>query len=229
MPSIMITSANRGLGLEFARQYAADGWRIFAACRNPHAAADLRDLARAGPVTIFPMDVTDPQSIERAKAGLAEEAIDVLINSAGIVGKQNQRAGNVDYEVWKQVLDVNTLGPLRVTEAFTDQIVRGERKLVVTITSGMGSLADNISGGAIPYRSSKAAVNMAMRSAAIDLAPRGIACVLVNPGWVKTDMGGQGAPLTATESVAALKRLIASIGLAQSGKFFNYDGREYPW
>jgi NAD(P)-dependent dehydrogenase (short-subunit alcohol dehydrogenase family) len=225
----MITSANRGLGLEFARQYAADGWRIFAACRNPHAAADLRDLARAGPVTIFPMDVTDPQSIERAKAGLAEEAIDVLINSAGIVGKQNQRAGNVDYEVWKQVLDVNTLGPLRVTEAFTDQIVRGERKLVVTITSGMGSLADNISGGAIPYRSSKAAVNMAMRSAAIDLAPRGIACVLVNPGWVKTDMGGQGAPLTATESVAALKRLIASIGLAQSGKFFNYDGREYPW
>jgi NAD(P)-dependent dehydrogenase (short-subunit alcohol dehydrogenase family) len=229
MPSIMITSANRGLGLEFARQYAADGWRIFAACRNPHAAADLRDLARAGPVTIFPMDVTDPQSIERAKAGLAEEAIDVLINSAGIVGKQNQRAGNVDYEVWKQVLDVNTLGPLRVTEAFTDQIARGERKLVVTITSGMGSLADNISGGAIPYRSSKAAVNMAMRSAAIDLAPRGIACVLVNPGWVKTDMGGQGAPLTATESVAALKRLIASIGLAQSGKFFNYDGREYPW
>jgi NAD(P)-dependent dehydrogenase (short-subunit alcohol dehydrogenase family) len=225
----MITSANRGLGLEFARQYAADGWRIFAACRNPHAAADLRDLARAGPVTIFPMDVTDPQSIERAKAGLAEEAIDVLINSAGIVGKQNQRTGNVDYEVWKQVLDVNTLGPLRVTEAFTDQIARGGRKLVVTITSGMGSLADNISGGAIPYRSSKAAVNMAMRSAAIDLAPRGIACVLVNPGWVKTDMGGQGAPLTATESVAALKRLIASIGLAQSGKFFNYDGREYPW
>jgi NAD(P)-dependent dehydrogenase (short-subunit alcohol dehydrogenase family) len=225
----MITSANRGLGLEFARQYAADRWRIFAACRNPDAAEDLGNLARAGFVTIFPMDVTDPQSIKRAKVELAGEAIDVLINSAGIFGKQNQRAGNIDYEIWKQVLDVNTLGPLRVTEAFTDQITRGERKLVVTITSGMGSLADNTSGGAIPYRSSKAAVNMAMRSAAIDLAPRGIACVLVNPGWVKTDMGGGGAPLTVNESVAALKRLIATLGLAQSGKFFNYDGREYPW
>ena len=229
MPSIMITSANRGLGLEFARQYAADGWHIFAACRNPQSAVDLRDLARDGSVTIFPMDVTDPLSVEHAKTEFAGEAVDVLINSAGIFGKQNQKAGSVDYETWKQVLDVNTLGPLRVIEAFIDQITRSDRKLAVTITSGMGSLADNMSGGAIPYRSSKAAVNMVMRSAAIDLAQRGVACVLVNPGWVKTDMGGPGAPLTPAESVAALKRLIATLGFAQSGKFFNYDGREYPW
>jgi NAD(P)-dependent dehydrogenase (short-subunit alcohol dehydrogenase family) len=229
MPSIMITSANRGLGLEFARQYAADGWRIFAACRNPDVAADLSELARAGSVTIFPMDVTDPHSIKRAAANFVNEAIDILVNSAGIFGKQNQKTGNVDYESWKEVLDVNTLGPLRVTEAFSDHVARSERKLVVTITSGMGSLTDNTSGGAIPYRSSKAAVNMVMRSAATDLAPHGIACVLVNPGWVKTDMGGPGAPLTPTESVAALKRLIATLGLAQSGKFFHYDGREYAW
>jgi NAD(P)-dependent dehydrogenase (short-subunit alcohol dehydrogenase family) len=229
MPSIMITGANRGLGLEFARQYAGDGWRIFAACRNPDAAADLRELARAGSVTIFPMDVADPRSVKSAAADFGNEAIDILVNSAGIFGKQNQRTGNVDYESWKQVLDINTMGPLRVTEAFTDHVARSERKLVVTITSGMGSLTDNTSGGAIPYRSSKAAVNMVMRSAAIDLAPRGIACVLVNPGWVKTDMGGPGAVLTPTESVAALKRLIATLGLAESGKFFNYDGREYPW
>ncbi len=229
MPSIMITSANRGLGLEFARQYAADGWRVFAACRNPEVAAELSKLTREASVTILPMDVTDPHSIKRAAAALVNEAIDVLVNSAGIFGKQNQKTGNVDYESWKEVLDVNTLGPLRVTEAFTDHIARSERKLVVTITSGMGSLTDNTSGGAIPYRSSKAAVNMVMRSAAIDLAPRGIACVLVNPGWVRTDMGGPGAPLTPGESVAALKRLIATLRLAHSGKFFNYDGREYPW
>jgi NAD(P)-dependent dehydrogenase (short-subunit alcohol dehydrogenase family) len=106
----MITSANRGLGLEFARQYAADGWRIFAACRNPDVAAELQELKRSGSVTIFPVEVTDPNSIERAKADVANEPIDVLVSSAGIFGKQNQKTGNVDYESWKEVLDVNTLG-----------------------------------------------------------------------------------------------------------------------
>jgi NAD(P)-dependent dehydrogenase (short-subunit alcohol dehydrogenase family) len=229
MPSIMITSANRGLGLEFVRQYAADGWRIFAACRNPDAANDLHKLARTGSITVFPMDVTDLSSVRQAAAGLNDESIDVLLNSAGIIGKPGQRTGHIDYESWEQVLNVNTMGPLRVTEAFVEHVARSDRKLVVTITSGLGSLTDNTSGGSIPYRSSKAAVNMAMRSAAIDLAPRGIACVLVNPGWVKTDMGGPGAPLKPSESVAALKRLIATFGLAHSGKFFHYDGREYAW
>jgi NAD(P)-dependent dehydrogenase (short-subunit alcohol dehydrogenase family) len=126
------------------------------------------------------------------------------------------------------VFDVNTMGPLRVTETFIDHIARSERKLVVTITSGMGSLADNTSGGAIAYRSSKAAVNMAMRSAALDLARRRISCILVNPGWVQTDMGGAGASISPAESVPALRRLIETFGPAQSGKFFHYDGREYP-
>jgi NAD(P)-dependent dehydrogenase (short-subunit alcohol dehydrogenase family) len=229
MPSMMITSANRGLGLEFARQYAADGWRIFAACRNPDAADDLHELTRTGSVTVFPMDVTDLSSVRHTAEGLNDESIDVLLTSAGITGKPGQRTGHIDYESWEQVLNVNTLGPLRVTEAFVEHVARSERKLIVTITSGLGSLTDNTSGGSIPYRSSKAAVNMAMRSAAIDLAPRGIACVLVNPGWVKTDMGGPGAPLTPSESVAARKRLIATFELGHSGKFFHYDGREYAW
>jgi len=229
MSSIMITSANRGLGLEFVRQYAADGWRIFAACRNPDAADDLHKLARDRPITVFPMDVTDLSSVRHAAAGLNDEAIDVLVNSAGIIGKQGQRVGNIDYESWAQVLDVNTIGPLRVTEAFVEHVARSGRKVIVTITSGLGSITDNTSGGSIPYRTSKAAANMAMRSAAVDLAPRGIACVLVNPGWVKTDMGGPSAPLRPSESVAALKSLIATFGMAHSGKFFHYDGREYAW
>jgi NAD(P)-dependent dehydrogenase (short-subunit alcohol dehydrogenase family) len=229
MPAILITSANRGLGLEFVRQYAADSWRIFAACRDPDAADDLHKLARTSAITVFPMDVTDLSSVRRAAANLNDESIDVLVNSAGIIGKPGQRTGNIDYESWAQVLNVNTMGPLRVTAAFVEHVARSERKVVVTISSGLGSIADNTSGGSIPYRSSKAAVNMAMRSAAIDLAPRGIACVLVNPGWVKTDMGGPGAPLTPSESVAALKRLIATFGMAHSGKFFHYDGREYAW
>jgi len=153
----------------------------------------------------------------------------VLINNAGISGAGGQVTGKVDYESWARVLDVNTMGPLRVTEAFIEQLARSDRRLVVTITSGMGSLADNTSGGSIAYRSSKAAVNMVMRSAALDLAPREISCVVVNPGWVKTDMGGPGGRLTAQQSVAALRRLIETFGPAHSGKFYNYDGREYPW
>jgi NAD(P)-dependent dehydrogenase (short-subunit alcohol dehydrogenase family) len=121
------------------------------------------------------------------------------------------------------------MGPLRVLEFFNDHIARSERKLVITITSGMGSPADNTSGGSIAYRSSKAAVNMAMRSAAIDLAPRAITCVLVNPGWVRTDMGGPKAPLSPQESAPAIRRLIETFGPNQSGKFYNHDGREYPW
>jgi NAD(P)-dependent dehydrogenase (short-subunit alcohol dehydrogenase family) len=127
------------------------------------------------------------------------------------------------------VLDSNTMGPMRVSEALVEHVARSKRKLIVTLTSGMGSLADNTSGGYIAYRSSKAAVNMVMRSLAIDLAPRGITCVVVNPGWVQTDMGGAHATLTPAESVTALRRLIETLGAEKSGKFFNYDGRKYAW
>jgi NAD(P)-dependent dehydrogenase (short-subunit alcohol dehydrogenase family) len=231
MPSVLITGANRGLGLEFAKQYAADGWRVFAACRHPAAAAELRQVANEhrDNIAILTMDVTDLSTIEAAAAKLNAEAIDVLMNSAGISGESRQTVGTIDYTAWAQVLDVNTLGPMRVTEAFSNAVGRSDRKLVVTITSGMGSLADNTSGGSIAYRSSKAAVNMVMRTLAIDLAPRGISCVLVNPGWVRTDMGGVHAPLAPADSVTAVRRLIETLGSAQSGKFFNYDGREYPW
>lgn len=231
MPTVMITGANRGLGFEFAKEYAADGWRVFAACRHPTSADSLRLLAECSRdlVEVVTMDVTDPQSVKHAAMQVGDMAIDVLINSAGIAGKPHQRAGNVDYESWATVLNVNTMGPLRVTETFIDHLARSEHKLVVTITSGMGSITDNTSGSSIAYRSSKAAVNMVMRSVAIDFASRGITCVLVNPGWVKTDMGGPGALITPTESVTALKRLMETLGPAQSGKFFHYDGREHPW
>ena len=124
---------------------------------------------------------------------------------------------------------MNTMGPLRVLESFVEHIARSERKLAVTITSGMGSLAGNTTWGSIAYRSSKAAVNMAMRSAAIDLAPSGISCVLVHPGWVRTDMGGPKAPLSPQESVGAMRRLIEHFGPKDSGTFYNYNGHEYPW
>jgi NAD(P)-dependent dehydrogenase (short-subunit alcohol dehydrogenase family) len=231
MPSTLITGANRGLGLEFARQYLADGWRVYAACRDPDLASELRRLADESgqKLQIFPLDVTDRDSVQAAASELDGQAIDLLLNNAGIGGPRGQTIGNIDYEAWAKVLDVNTMGPLRVSEAFVDHVAQSERKLIVTITSGMGSLADNTSGGAYAYRSSKAAVNMVMRSLAIDLAPRGITCVVINPGWVRTDMGGPQATLTPAESVTQLRRLIETLEPAQSGKFFNYDGREYAW
>jgi NAD(P)-dependent dehydrogenase (short-subunit alcohol dehydrogenase family) len=231
MPSVLITSANRGLGLEFAAQYLSAGWRVYAACRHPPAASELGDLAKrkAERITTLAMDVTREESVAAAAAGLRGQSIDLLINSAGIMGAPHQRTGHIDYGSWAEVLNVNTLGPMRVLEAFIEHLVRSDRKLAVTITSGMGSIADNTSGGSIAYRSSKAAVNMAMRSAAIDLRERGIACVVVNPGWVRTDMGGPNATLSVEASVTAMRKLIDTLGPAQSGKFFNYNGREYAW
>jgi NAD(P)-dependent dehydrogenase (short-subunit alcohol dehydrogenase family) len=231
MPSTLITGANRWLGLEFARQYAAEGWQVYATCRDPSSAPELRRVADASDhkVQIMALDVTDLASIKAAATELEGQAIDLLLNNAGVGGTRGQTIGNIDYEAWAHVLDVNTLGPLRVSEAFVDNVARSERKLIVTLTSGMGSIADNTSGGAFAYRSSKAAVNMVMRSLAIDLAPRGITCVVINPGWVRTDMGGPRGTQTPAESAAKLRRLIDNLEPAHCGKFFNHDGREYAW
>jgi NAD(P)-dependent dehydrogenase (short-subunit alcohol dehydrogenase family) len=231
MPTVLITGSNRGLGLEFARQYLREGWQVLATCRNPSSAGELSELAdgAGGKLSVYAMEVTDSNSIQRAAAHFKDVAIDLLINSAGIIGVSGRKAGAVDYDSWARVLNVNTMGPLRVTEAFIEHLGRSEWRVIVTITSGMGSLAENTSGGSIPYRSSKAAVNMVMRSLAIELAPRRILCVVINPGWVKTDMGGPGATLTPEQSVTAMRRVIETLTPERSGRFFNYDGTEYPW
>jgi NAD(P)-dependent dehydrogenase (short-subunit alcohol dehydrogenase family) len=231
MTTILVTGASRGLGLEFTRQYLAEGYAIIAAARNPSAAHRLRQLERdsKGRLTLVEADVADTASVRRAAARASTSAIDVLINCAGVIGGDGQTIGSIDYPEWMRVLDVNVLGPLRMCEAFLDRVAQSDRRLIVTITSGMGSLADNTSGGYVAYRTSKAAVNMAMRTAAIDLKSRGISCVVLNPGWVRTDMGGPNATLTPEQSVTAMRRVISDLGPRDSGRFYNYDGREYPW
>ena len=231
MSSILITGANRGLGLEFTRQYLAEGWDVIAACRNPGAAQALRRLedTSKGSLSVLAMDVADATSVQRAAALVQRPAIDILINSAGIFGGGGQILGSLDYRDWSAVLEVNLLGPARVCEAFLERIGRSERRLIVTITSGMGSLSDNTSGGSVLYRTSKAAVNMLMRTAAVDLKPQGITCVVLNPGWVKTDMGGPNATISAAESVGAMRSVISKLAPKDSGRFYNRDGREFPW
>lgn len=229
--TVLITGTNRGIGLEFVRQYAAEGWQVFASARDPAGALDLKKVAagKTGQIRLLKIDVTDPATIANAAAEVGDTPIDVLINGAGVYGGARQRIDSMDYEAWADVLNVNTMGPLRVTQAFLGNVERSERKLIVAITSGMGSLADNTSGGFIAYRTSKAGVNMVMRSLAVDLAHRGITCIVINPGWVKTRMGGPNAKITAEQSVHAMRKVFDAAGPNDSGKFFDYTGKEYPW
>jgi len=231
MPTMLITGANRGLGLEFARQYAAEGWQVLATCRAPRAARELQRVAAesGGRVRVIEMDVTDASSVRTAADGLKGEAIDLLLNNAGVGGPPGQRIGGLDYAAWAKVLDTNTLGPMRVVEAFLENVARSRLKQVVTITSGMGSLEDNASGGSYAYRSSKAAVNMVVRSLALDLKSRGVTCVVMNPGWVRTDMGGSRGTLSPEESIRSIRSVIAALRPEDSGKFLNYNGKPYPW
>jgi NAD(P)-dependent dehydrogenase (short-subunit alcohol dehydrogenase family) len=229
--TLLVTGANRGLGLEFARQYAGDGWKVYAACRDPGKADALGRLAigSSGRVEVLAIDVADGQSVRAAAEKLAGVPIDVLVNNAGVGSPKGQKLGNLDYAAWARVLETNTLGPLRVTEAFLPNLERGGGKKAVTITSKMGSIDDNDSGGSYAYRTSKTAVNMAVKSLSIDLAPRGITCIVVHPGWVRTDMGGPSGLISPEESISGIRRLIARLSTADSGKFFNYDGKPIPW
>ena len=229
--TVLVTGANRGLGLEFVRQYAEDGWRVFAACRAPKAARELKELEsrHAGRIAVHALDVTDGESVKGTSGRLRGEPIDLLLNNAGVGGPPGQKIGSFDYAAWARVLDANVLGPARIIEAFVENVAKGRDKRIVTVTSRMGSIADNSSGGSHAYRSSKAGVNAAMKSFSIDLAPRGITCVVVHPGWVRTDMGGAGGKLAPAESVKSLRGLIASLKPKDSGKFFNVDGKELPW
>lgn len=231
METVLITGANRGLGLEFARQYAAAGWRVQATCRDPDAASALQKLAESEPrIVIQALDVERRAAIDALAQRLAGEPIDVLINNAGIYGDTAEhRFGNLDYTQWERVFRINTIAPVKLAEAFQPHLRRGRRRLIVAITSLMGSIGDNGSGGSILYRSSKAALNAAMKSLAIDLKPAGIGVLILHPGWVRTDMGGTGAPTLPAESIAGMRRLIDAFEPERSGRFLNFRGEELPW
>jgi len=229
--TVLITGANRGLGLEFTRQYANAGWRVIAACRQPAAATELAALAALfSAVHIEALDVADFAQIDALSAKLADERIDVLLNNAGVyLEKSGQGFGQLDYAAWATTLAINTLAPLKVAEAFVSQLERGEGKLIAAVSSLMGSLADNTSGGSYLYRSSKSALNSAMKSLAIDLRPRGIGVLILHPGWVKTDMGGKNALIEVEESVSGMRQVLDAFTMDQSGSFVRYDGELAPW
>ena len=227
MSTILITGASRGLGFEFARQYSLAGWRVIATCRGAKDMEPLTELG--GEIEVHKLDVSDHDQILALAHTLRRESIDVLLNNAGVHGPRPSRLGAIDYEAWDEVFRVNTLGPMRMTECFIDHIARSDRKLIVVVSSIMGSITDNEVGGAYSYRSTKAAANAVTKNLAIDLRDRGVTVVAMHPGWVTTDMGGAGADMEAVESIRAMRQVIDGIRRGDTGQFLNYDGTVIPW
>ncbi len=232
MHTVLITGANRGIGLEFCRQYAAEGWRVLACSRDPGKADALAKLAALYPglIALHTLDVADHAQIGRLAQELGGESIDLLINNAGVYPDSDTLGfGHTDYAEWLQAFRINTMAPLKMAETFAPHLARGKQKVIVAITSKMGSIADNAGGGSYLYRSSKAALNMVVKSLAIDLKPGGIIAVVFHPGWVQTDMGGPDAMISAAQSVSGMRQMISRLASADSGKFFGYDGQEILW
>lgn len=227
MPTCLITGANRGLGLEFARQYAAEGWKVIASCRRPAEAEALNALE--GEIEVHPLDVADFARIEELAKKLGDVPIDLLINNAGIYGPRVVPYASVDYAAWAEVLRVDTMAPLKISAVFSENVAKSKLKRIVAITSNLGSIGENTSGGSYIYRSAKAALNAVMKSLAIDLSQKRIAVAVLHPGWVATDMGGPGAKIEAFESVAGMREVIDGLSLENSGLFFNYDGTALSW
>lgn len=226
MPSVVVTGANRGIGLALTRSFLADGWQVHACCRHPEKATKLRALE--GDLSLHRLEVTDALQVSALARSLAEQPIDLLINNAGTRGSR-AALGSVDYDDWGRVMAVNVMGPLRMVEQFAPLVALSERRLIVNVSSVMGSIARNSGGDEYLYRSSKAALNMVTRSLAVDLAAQRITVVSVHPGWVSTDMGGPAAPVSADTSAADLRRLFERLQPTDSGGFFDHDGSVIPW
>jgi NAD(P)-dependent dehydrogenase (short-subunit alcohol dehydrogenase family) len=218
MPTVLITGANRGLGLEFARRYAADGWDVIATARQ--SSAELDELG----ARVEPLDLSDADAVT-AFADRIDGALDLFVSNAGT---NHPREGETtkDARDWQVMMMVNAIGPYLLGKGLLSRISGGGK--MIAISSGMGSVGDN-GGGWVPYRTSKAALNMAWTSLALEARPSGVTCVLFSPGWVQTRMGGAGADITPEESVSAMRTLIERLTIEDTGKFLRRDGSELPW
>lgn len=227
--TVLITGANRGLGLEFSRQYAASGWQVISCCRAPKSASDLNMLAKSFPqnIQVYALDVADEPQIKALALQLKATAIDVLINNAGVY--PDSSFGHCNEHDWLEAFKINAIAPYQVAEAFVTNVASSTLKKIVTLSSKMGSMADNTSGGSYAYRTSKAAANMMMKSLSIDLKTKGIACGTLHPGWVQTDMGGPNGLINAVTSVSGLRQVIEELNLDNCGRFITFDGKEIAW
>jgi NAD(P)-dependent dehydrogenase (short-subunit alcohol dehydrogenase family) len=237
MPTILITGANRGLGLEFTRQYTADGWKVIACCRNPDEANELAELSQQHrDVIVEKLDVNDFEAIDELAKNYAGQPIDVLLNNAGIIGPipiaeniEREHFGSMEYDVWSDVLRTNTFAPLKMAEAFLEHVAASEQKKIVNISSTVGSIAEMTIPG-VAYASSKSALNRAMTIVASQVKDRGVIVAMFCPGYVKTRMDAFGyAMVEIPDSIAALMPMIDGLTIEQTGSFTGHDGRTIGW
>lgn len=225
MSTYLITGANRGIGLEFARQLAAKGGHtLVGTARDPDKAPELARLVHQ----VIRLDVSDPESIAAMARSLGDQPVDVLINNAGVTGV-SKRVADLKLADLQRVFTINSFGPLLVTGAVLENLRRGERKTVFNITSQLGSIKNNTGGSTYEYRGSKAALNQLTVCLANELRGESFCCVAVHPGWVQTDMGGKNATLTPEESVRSMLKVMDGLRAGDSGRFLNYDGGELAW
>ena len=227
---VVITGANRGLGLEFCRQYLESGARVYACSRSPEKATELLELKQSfrGSLEIVPLDVGNPIMLANLPY-VIEEPVDILINNAGVYGSKGLSFGEYKADEWAEVLKINTIAPMMVAQILAEKVAASNEKKIVLVSSKMGSIADNQKGGSYIYRSSKAAVNAVGKTLAIDLAKQGVKVAIVHPGWVQTDMGGPNGLIDTKTSITGLCEVIENLNDSNSGEFFNYDGTLIPW
>lgn len=230
MGTVLITGANRGIGLEMARIYAGQGDRVIACCRDPEGADALNQLAEEGDVRVQKVSVGEAESVAAMVVDLDGTAIDVLVNNAGMGGPayENQTVSNMDFEGWAETFNINTMAPVRVMQALDNNLKLAENPKVVSITSQMGALDLDMTV-AYAYCTSKAALNKFMRMAAVELAGQGIAVCVIHPGWVRTDMGGPGAAISPEESARGIVNVIAGLNADNTGSFWTWDGETHAW
>ena len=225
--TVLITGANRGLGLEFVKQYAIDNYEVIACARKLNKKDGLHKLqASYKNISIFALDIQNFLSIDQL-AKILKKPIDILINNAGVY--PDSSIDHIDYDAWLDAFKINTLAAFKMTKAFLPHLKKGDLKKVASLTSKMGSIDDNSGGGEYLYRSSKAALNMVMKSLSIDLKPYNLSLITLHPGWVRTDMGGPNGLIDADESVAGMKRQIEKLSVKTTGQFIAYDGKKIPW
>ena len=234
MSTILITGANRGLGLEFARQYAADGWDVVATCRDPEKGQELQQLRKKNKkISLHSLDVTSDESVKQLAKSLGGKPVDLLVLNSAIYTRNGNKLGELNFSGWRESFETNVLGAIRVAEALIENVAASKRKQIAAISTGMGSvqaLGSTIGFGiAYQYRTTKAALNMTMSILAKEVEPRGISVVIFSPGWVQTDMGGANAALTPEQSIGGMRKVLEGNPMELTGKFLGYDGATWPW
>ncbi len=236
MPTVFVTGANRGLGYEHVKQYAEKGWKVIACARNPEQANELKELQKkhGDSFIIEQLEVVDHNQIEELAEKYSDEAIDILINNAGTTGPMGvpgamgyQKIDSMDYQIWRDILEVNLLSPFKIATAFHDHVARSDKKILIMMSSDLGSVEQNNFGGFYSYRASKSSLNIISKGMSVDW--NDLTVIALAPGWCKTYLGGDEAEIEPAESVEQQQEMFENITAKDSGKFLDRFGEEVAW